>query len=105
MTQPSRRERIEQMLAKDPNDVFLLYGLAMEYVREGNVEESLQRLQVVVERDPNYHSAYFQAAQLLAQDGRADDARGWTIQGIEAAKRTGNAHAVGEMEGFLMTLG
>ena len=104
MTQPSRRQRLEEMLARDPDDVFLLYGLAMEYVREGDVDEALLRLADVAKRDPNYHSAHFQAAQLLAQEGRTAEARDWATRGVDAARRAGNAHAVGEMEGFLLTL-
>ena len=32
MSTRSRKEQIEEMLALDPNDSFLRYGLAMEYV-------------------------------------------------------------------------
>lgn len=104
MPEPTRREKIEKMLAADPNDVFLLYGLAMEHVREGNLDEAITRLADVAERHPDYHSAHFQLSQLLAQEGRTDEAKQWVAKGIEAARRVGAAHAAGEMEGFLLTL-
>lgn len=104
MSTGTRREKIEQMLEQQPDDVFLLYGLAMEYVREGDEEEGIRRLQRVTEVDPDYHSAYFQGGQILARQGESEQAREWVSKGIEAARRKGNSHAAGEMEGFLLTL-
>ena len=34
-----RRQMLEQSLAEDPGDTFLRYGLAMQCLREGDVEE------------------------------------------------------------------
>ena len=35
MNAPTRREKIEVMLADDPSDVFLRYSLALELEKEG----------------------------------------------------------------------
>ena len=104
MAAPSRREKLEAMLANDPHDSFLNYGVAMEYVREGETEEGLNRLKTLTENDPDYQAAYFQIAQLLVQQGEVDPAKDWLVRGIEAARRVGDAQAAEEMTGFLQSL-
>ena len=45
MAEKSRRRlMLEQSLAEDPTDSFLRYGLAVQCLREGDVEEGRQRL-------------------------------------------------------------
>ena len=97
----SRRAQIEAMLAKSPADVFLLYGLAMELVTEGDVDAGVRQFQRVLEADPNYQAAFFQLGQVLSGAGRIDEAKDWLVRGIEVAGRIGNHHAAGEMQGFL----
>ncbi|MFI4876834.1 MAG: tetratricopeptide repeat protein [Blastopirellula sp. JB062] len=101
----SRREQIEALLADDPDDSFLLYGLAMEYRKEGAHHEAIARFDQLVQQAPPYVPAFFMAGQMLAEAGRIDEARAWLRRGIEEANRQGNAHAAGEMAELLMTLG
>jgi thioredoxin-like negative regulator of GroEL len=105
MVEKTRKEQLEEMLADEPNDAFLRYGLAMEFVSEGNVEEALRRLHTMFADKLEYVPAYQQAGQLLMRLDRLDEARAVFKQGITLAQRVGNAHAAGEMEGFLETLG
>lgn len=102
---PSRRERIETMLADDPQDAFLRYSLAMELSKEGQHDRSLELLRGLTADDPPYVPAYFMSGQQLAQLGRVNDARAVLRDGIEQARRTGDAHAAGEMSEFLAGLG
>ena len=37
---PTRREKIEALLASEPEDQFLRYGLAIEFENEGRFEDS-----------------------------------------------------------------
>jgi hypothetical protein len=41
------------------------------------------------------------AAQTLAKVGRTDEARSQLTEGIASARRTGNQHALGEMQAML----
>mgnify|MGYP001065311162 CR=1 FL=1 len=100
----SRREKIEAMLAQEPGDVFLRYSLAMELDKEGDHDRSLQLLYELAEGDPPYVPAFFMAGQQLARLDRIDEAREVITRGIAAARAAGDAHAAGEMEGFLDTL-
>ena len=102
---PTRREKIEAMLADDPQDTFLRYSLAMELACEKQHEESLRRLRELASEQPPYVPAFFMAAQQLADLERMEEARGLLRDGIEAARAAGDAHAAGEMSQFLASLG
>ena len=99
-----RAESIERMLEKTPNDPFLLYGLALEYIKVGNQKEGVLRLQQLTETHPDYQATYQQLGQVLSQSGEISQARAWLEKGIIAAKNAGDSHAAGEMEGLLMSL-
>jgi hypothetical protein len=101
----SRREKIETMLAEEPQDTFLRYSLAMELDKEGDNEQSLELFHGLTRDTPPYVPAFFMAAQQLARLERAAEARTYLRQGIEEARRQGNAHAAGEMSEFLASLG
>jgi predicted Zn-dependent protease len=100
----SRRQQLERMLAESPADAFLLYGVALEYVREGSVEEGLSRLRSLVGSYPDYQAAYFQLGQILSQEGEVEEARHWLELGVAAAQRIGEEKAAREMSEFLSML-
>jgi tetratricopeptide (TPR) repeat protein len=102
---PSRRERIEAMLADEPGDAFLRYSLALELDKEGQHDASLELLAGLQRGQPPYVPAFFMAGQLLARIGRTNDARSVLRTGIESARGQGDAHAAGEMSEFLASLG
>jgi tetratricopeptide (TPR) repeat protein len=102
---PSRREKIEAMLAEDPRDIFLRYSLAMELDKEGRHDDSLAKFGELTSADPPYVPAFFMAAQQLARLDRADEARSLLRNGIAAATTQGDAHAAAEMSEFLASLG
>lgn len=100
----SRRAKLQAMLAQNPGDSFLAYGLAMEMLKEGDTSAGIEQLQAVIADHPDYQAAYFQLGQTLAKEDRVDEARDWVEQGIAAARRINDDHAAAEMEGFLLTL-
>ncbi len=101
----SRREKIEAMLAEEPQDTFLRYSLALELEKEGANRESLEWFSGLTRDTPPYVPAFFMAAQQLARLGRVSEARAFLRDGIEQARTQGNAHAAGEMSEFLASLG
>jgi tetratricopeptide (TPR) repeat protein len=102
---PSRRERIEAMLAEEPGDPFLRYSLAMELDKEGNNEASLELLAGLASGSPPYVAAFFMAGQQLVRLGRIAEARARLREGIECARLQGDLHAAGEMSELLASLG
>lgn len=101
----SRREKIEVMLAEDPQDVFLRYSLALELEKEGDHEASLGRLRELMSESTPYVPAFFMAGQQLSKIDRIDAARRVLRDGIEQARTQGDAHAASEMSEFLTSLG
>jgi tetratricopeptide (TPR) repeat protein len=105
MSAPSRRAKIEAMLADDPRDTFLRYSLALELSKEGDHDRSLAGLGELTRDTPPYVPAFFMAGQQLTRLGRIEEARSVLRDGIEEARRQGNQHAAGEMSEFLANLG
>ena len=105
MTNLTRRQQIEAMLADDPEDRFLRYSLAMECQKEGEHQRSLELLGALMADEPPYVVAFFMAAKQLARLGRVAEARGALRDGIEQARRQGDSHAASEMSEYLTTLG
>lgn len=105
MSQNSRLEKIEAMLVDDPTDTFLRYSRAMELDKVQRHDESLKQLVELENDQPPYVPAFFMAGQQLTRLGRIDEARTRLRDGIEEARRQGDAHAAGEMSEFLASLG
>jgi hypothetical protein len=101
----NRRQKIEAMLAEDPNDTFLRYSLAMEMRGEGDHESSLTQLDELTRDQTPYVPAFFMAAQQLADLDRIEDARRYLRDGIDQARNQGDSHAAAEMSELLTTLG
>jgi hypothetical protein len=104
MNPPSRREKVEAMLAKDPQDQFLRYTLAMECDKEGDFERSLKLFQGLMLDDPPHVPSFLMAGQSLNSQGRIEEAQAVLRSGIEAARGQGNSHAAAEMSELLASL-
>lgn len=94
-------ESIQKLLTKEPNDVFLNFGLAVELGRQGRVEDSAVQFDRVLSLDGNYCPAFFQKGRMYLAAGRLDDAKAALRAGIETARRIGEDHAAGEMSDLL----
>lgn len=105
MTNPTRRQRIEAMLADEPQDTFLRYSLSLELEKEGEHEQSLTGLNGLMSDDPPYVPAFFMAGQQLVRLNRVEEARTILRNGIEQAREQNETHAAGEMSEFLTSLG
>src|SRR5258708_4136392 len=95
---------LTEILSQHANDAFARYGLAMEYSNAGEVEKALDEFGKLLASNPDYTAGYFMAAQTLAKSGREDEAKKMLTDGIASARRTGNGHALSEMEGMLAEL-
>src|SRR2546421_3123546 len=96
-----RLEKLKAMLAKQPNDAFLLYGVAMELKKAGESQTALEYLDRVTAVDPGYCYAYHQKGLIHEAYGDAEAAKRSYREGIEAANRVGDAHAKEEIAAAL----
>ena len=102
MDQPTpRMQQLRRMLEREPNDTFLLYGLALEYKKTNDTKNAIEYLNRVIQLDPGYCYAYHQQGLIFESVGDLDSARRAYRAGIESAKNKGDAHARGEIEAAL----
>ena len=92
---------LREILALDANSSFARYGLAMELAGRGETGEALEEFDRLLENDPDYTAGYFMAAQTLAKAGRTTEAAGRLKAGVACAARSGNSHALSEMQAML----
>ncbi len=100
----SRLNQLLAMLATEPNDSFVRYGVAMEYARANRHEDALKEFETLVQRDPKYVAGYFMAGRSCEALGRGDDARRQYERGIHMARLTGDEHAAAEMSEAMAAL-
>jgi len=95
--------QIEAMLAEDPDDTFLRYGLAMEHASAGDDASCVSVLHDLITRTAAnpYVPAFLQCGQALVRLDRTAEACEVLKVGIAAAGRAGDLHAQGEMQGLL----
>src|SRR5207247_240496 len=96
MPKSPRMEQIEAMLAEEPDDAFLRYGLAMEHASLGDDAACVTVLRELVARSVAnpYVPAYLQAGQALVRLDKIDEAAAMLLDGIAAAGRVGTPDAL-----------
>ncbi len=100
----SRMQKIEAMLAEQPDDPELHYMLAMEHTSQGDDAGAVRCFEKLIAVAPNYPPAYHMAGRALQRLDRVDEARAVLQKGIPAALAQGNTHAAGEMQELLESL-
>jgi len=100
--EPTRIEILNQLLAENPSNTFARYGLAMEYVKSGELERAREQFDAVLGTDPGYAAAYFHGGQALEKLGRIAEARDYYRRGVQAAR---DPHARSELQAALDILG
>jgi predicted Zn-dependent protease len=92
------------MLAKNPDNARVRFGLATELLKEGMYEDAAAELRRYLAAADDEGNAHGRLAEALEKLGRADEARDALRQGIAAAHRFGHAGLANELEERLGTL-
>lgn len=92
---------LKEILALDPKNSFARYGIAVELASRGEIDSALAEFDQLLGADPDYTAGYFMSAQTLSKAGRTPEAIERLKAGISCAARTGNRHALSEMQGML----
>jgi thioredoxin-like negative regulator of GroEL len=100
----TRREMLEEFVAKKPDDAFSRYGLAMECMNSGDPAAADTHFRALLERNADYIPAYLMFGQFLARESRAEEAKQVLATGITAADKKRDDHARSEMETLLAEL-
>ena len=100
----TRREKLEGLVAQDPNDSFSRYALALELEKAGEESESVTHLREVILRDPNYIAAFYHLGRLLASQGNTEEARAVYQQGLNAGATADDQRTRSEIQQALEML-
>jgi predicted Zn-dependent protease len=100
----TRRQKLEEFLASNPNDAFSRYGIALDCFRDGDLAGADTHFRTLLQNNAEYVPTYLMYAQMLSQNDRREEAKSVLTRGIEAATRAGNQHARSEMENLLAEL-
>lgn len=103
MTAPTseRLDRLLALLAAEPDDGFVLYGLGQECQKLGRLDEAVAWYDRTIAADPKQCYAFFHKAKALEAAGRRDEAAATLATGLAQARRVGDLKAASEIEGYL----
>src|SRR5689334_22220995 len=99
MSNSKRLDFLLKMTGSDKADSFTWYALALEYKGLGRVDDALTTFQQLRHRDAEYVPMYLMCGTMLIEAGRRGDAKEWLTAGLATARKKGDAHAAGEIEG------
>jgi predicted Zn-dependent protease len=100
----TRRQKLEEFLAANPNDAFSRYGIALDCYHEGDLTAADSHFSTLLQNHADYVPAYLMYAQMLSQSDHREEAKSVLTRGIRAAAQAGNQHARSEMENLLAEL-
>jgi Flp pilus assembly protein TadD len=100
----NRTDVLERLLESRPDDTRLLFGLALEYLRDQRLEEGVEALRRYLERTDDEGNAWGRLGEALLRMDRRDEAREAYLRGAEAALRHGHPTMAEEFEGILEDL-
>jgi Flp pilus assembly protein TadD len=99
--QNDRIAALEKMLAANPGDTRIRFGLAAEYEKVGRWEEAASHLHSYLEAADDEGNAWGRLGHALRQLGRGEEARAAYLRGIDVATRHGHPTMAMEFEEIL----
>src|SRR3569623_1340846 len=94
----SRLDKLLEFLKNEPNDEFLLYALATEYLRLNEIDKALAYYENLVNNHPDYVGTYYHLGKLYEGLDRKPDAITIYEKGMEIARRKRDNHAFAELK-------
>ena len=101
----NRLDVLKGMVAQDPRNMLARYGLAMEYVNGGQLEQAAAEFAALIESQQDYAAAYYHGGQTLEKLGRDEEAAAYYRRGIDVTTKSGDSHTCSELEAALDLLG
>ncbi|MBO6518303.1 MAG: tetratricopeptide repeat protein [Bacteroidia bacterium] len=100
----SRIKQLESFLESEPNDSFLNYALAIEYVGLENWDKAKNILNELVERDPDYTATYYHLGKLFQREGNIEKAEQVYEEGIRRTREKREQHKLAELQNALTNM-
>ena len=97
--QTGRLEKLLEFITNEPEDPFLKYALATEYLRINDTGKALAYYEELISKHPNYVGTYYHLGKLYETLNRKDDAIKIYETGIKIAHEQRDNHAFSELQG------
>jgi Tfp pilus assembly protein PilF len=99
-----RLEKLKEMELQKPDDAFLKFALAQEYVNIGKDEEAKKYFDLLLEHFPAYVATYYHAGKLYERMNEPKKATHIYKSGIAIAKEANDMKNLGELNEALQLL-
>lgn len=101
MSGESRIGALRRMLERRPDDPRLRFGLALEYLKKGDLERGVAALRDYLAEAEDEGNGWGRLGAALRDLGRPDEAREAYRKGIDAARRHGHPSMAEEFRAIL----
>ena len=95
--QVNRLEKLMEFIANDPEDPFLKYALATEYLRLNQTDKALYYYEELVKNHADYTGTYYHLGKLYEALGRRQDAINIYETGMKITRQKNDNHAFSEL--------
>ena len=102
--QNTRLDKLLEFFKNEPEDEFLKYALATEYLRLNDTDKALFYYEDLVNNHPRYVGTYYHLGKLYEALNRVEDAIAVYEKGMLIAKEARDNHALSELQAVYMEL-
>jgi len=96
--QINRLDKLLEFIKNEPEDPFLKYALATEYLRLGQTGQALAYFENLVTNHPQYGGTYYHLGKLYEAIGRKQDAINTYEAGMKITRGQGDSHTFSELQ-------
>jgi tetratricopeptide (TPR) repeat protein len=97
--QSTRLQKLLEFYNNEPNDPFLKYALATEYIAINDFNSALIYFEDLISNHKDYVGTYYHLGKLYEKLGRKEDAIATYQQGMTIARAARDNHAFSELQG------
>ncbi len=94
----SRLDKLLEFIRNEPEDEFLKYALATEYLRLNQPDKALLYYEDLINNHPSYVGTYYHLGKLYEALGRKQDAINIYEKGMQITKEKRDKHAFSELQ-------
>jgi Uncharacterized enzyme of heme biosynthesis len=98
MNPDQRLKQLQDLLAQEPNDPFLHYALAQEYLKRGEAAAAREKFQLLLDEHPTYVGTYYHFGKLEESENQPERAVKCYEAGLQQAQAQNDDHSARELQ-------
>ena len=99
-----RLNQLKSLLKEDPNDEFLQYALAQEFIKQDEIHLAVSTFEKLKAQNTQYVGLYYHLAATYLLLDKRKEALSTYQEGITVAKEINDQHALSELQNARMNL-